>query len=419
MNAEMTSLIDGVRLSWSQWNLVVDLTGFHGTAHGAAAELTVRTGFNGHERTLTQGMLNLSSFTARQQLVRRLGELHDGDDDGPEWNTVIENACVQGLRAYRKGTPSESLEPLDDDQPAYFVCNPLIYARHATLIYGPGESGKSLFALFVGCLLSSGGQSASLAVRPDGHHVLYLDWELRAPEMRARVKQLRAGHPELTKSPWHRSLHLPLSACIEEIRREVREKAIDIVIVDSLGPATGGEIERASDPVAFFNALNSLECSSLLIGHVAKPADEEKIRTPYGSVYYYNLSRSIFEIRLVAEPDSDERVMMLNHRKNNLGRRLQPLGYRLTVTDEFARFEPCDPDAEPALQATLPLASRIRNLLEDGRARTAKQIADELGAKHSSVKTTLSNFAGRKWMMLGGQGQETTWTVLNPRNETP
>ena len=405
---EVIALADGFRCAWSLWNLAVDLNRFHGTAHGAAAELTVRVGLNGHERTLTQGVISLTSFTARQQLVKRLGQLHEG----PEWNTVIETACFQGLRQYRTGTPSESLEPLEGDEPAYFICNPLLYARHPVLIYGPGESGKSLLALYVGCLLASGGTSSNLAVAPDGHNVLYLDWELRGPEMRARVKQLRAGHPELAKAPWHRSMHLPLSACIDEIRREVREKGISVVIIDSLGPATGGEIERASDPVAFFNALNSLECSSLLIGHVAKPADDDKARTPYGSVYYYNLSRSIFEMRLVADPDSDERVMILYHRKNNLGRRLQPLGYRLTVTDECARFEPCDPNAEPALEATLPLASRIRNLLDDGLPRSSKEIADELGAKSGSIKAVLSQHKGVKWQRIGNY-HDGQWTVLN------
>jgi hypothetical protein len=400
---------DGVCFSWSHWQLAVDLDKFHSTAHGTAAELTVRKCLAGSHRTLTQGILNLSSFSAREQLIKRLHRLHEG----PEWNIVLETVCVRGLREYRKGTPSESLEPQAGDEPAYFVCNPLLYARHPTLIYGPGESGKSLLALYVGCLLSSGGTSSALAVAPDGHNVLYLDWELRAPEMRARVKQLRAGHPELTKAPQHRAMHLPLAACIAEVQREVREHDIGVVIIDSLGPATGGEIERASDPVAFFSALGSLHCSTLLIGHVAKSSDDEKTRTPYGSVYYYNLARSIWEVRLAAETDSDERTIALYHRKNNLGRRLPPLGYTLTINDHSAHFAPCDPTEEPELVRGLSVRERIRQVLADHEIRTVHAIADAVGADLDTVRRTLQRYKNRLWISLQSDGKkEGTWAIV-------
>jgi hypothetical protein len=288
-----------------------------------------------------------------------------------------------------------------------------VYDRHPTLLYGPGESGKSFFALYVACLLASGGTSSNLAVAPDGHNVLYLDWEMRAPEMRARVRQLRGGHPELTKAPLHRNMHLPLASCAPEIRREIHERDITIVIVDSLGPATGGEIERSADPVAFFNTLGSLGCASLLIGHVAKPSDEDKPRTPYGSVYYFNLARSIWEMRLIAEPDSDERTLALYHRKNNLGRRLPPLGYTLTITDQKAHFAECDPTEEPELARGLTLRERIKRLLADHNARTVQTIADILSAESETVRRTLNRYKGRDWVSLPLEGKkEGEWAIV-------
>jgi hypothetical protein len=216
--SELEPLPDGFRFTWKQWHVTVALQRFHQGAHGIAAELTASSVCNGQEGILTQGIISLSSFSGRQQLAKRLQQLHDG----PNWNTVVEHVCIRGLREYRKGTPSESLEPQEGDETAYFICNPLLYARHPTLLYGPGESGKSIFTLYVACLLQSGGISANLAVVPNGHNVLYLDWELRAPEMRARVKQLRAGHPELTSAPWHRAMSLPLASIALVLRRAAK-----------------------------------------------------------------------------------------------------------------------------------------------------------------------------------------------------
>jgi hypothetical protein len=402
---------DGYTFTWNQWGLTITVSRLDERKGGLFGELAVHHQQNGKDRLLTQGQHNLSSFQTRERLAKRLRQLYEG----PEWNTVVETVCVRTVALYREGQPAVSLEPTERDEPVGFILNPLIFERHPTLFYGPGESGKSFLALYLACLLASGGSSADLAVAPDGHNVLYLDWELRAPEMRARVSQLRAGHPELHRAPWHRAMHLPLAACAPEVRRQIQAQDIGVVIVDSLGPATGGEIERSSDPVAFFNALASLNVASLLIGHVAKPADQEKGRTPYGSVYYYNLARSIWEVRLVAEPDSDQRTIALFHRKNNLGRRLPARGYTLTITDQLARFVPCDPTEEPELALGLSLRERIKRLLADHEARTPQTIADALGAETDTVRRTLNRFKGWDWMCLasgGHRGQETTWGVL-------
>lgn len=401
---------DGYTYTWHSWAVRVAVTRLAERSGHLHADVAVWGPLNGAEKLLTRAYLNLSSLQTRERLPKRLTYLCPG----PLWDTVIETICVRTVTQHREGSPAERLEPTEQDRAAWFICNPLVYERHPTLIYGPGESGKSLFALYVACLLASGGTSTNLAVAPDGHEVLYLNWEMQAPEMRARVRQLRAAHPELSKTPWHRWMHLPLVACAAEIRRDIQRYGIGVVVIDSLGPATGGEIERASDPVQFFNALNSLGVASLLIGHVAKPADDEKTRTPYGSVYYYNLARSIYEVRLVSEPDSDQRKIALYHRKNNFGRK-RHLGYTLTITDAQARFEEFDPAEEPELAHGLSLRERIKNLLADHQTRTVEAISEALSVKADTVKTTLNRYKGRDWLCLsagGGRGKEGEWAVM-------
>ncbi|GJL65110.1 MAG: hypothetical protein NPIRA05_00810 [Nitrospirales bacterium] len=402
---------DGYRFEWPHWNLTACVTRLSDKSGGLGGELAIWITQEGKDRLLTSGQTNLSSIQTRERLVKRLDTLRPG----LEWNRVIETVCVRTCELHRQGPPPESLEPSDDDTPATFILNPLIYHRHPTLLYGPGESGKSFFALYLACLLSSGGRSTNLAVAPGGHNCLYLDWELRSQEGRSRVKQLREGHPELTRAPLHLAMHRPLVQVAPELRRTITDHDIDVVIVDSLGPATGGEIERSSDPVAFFNALSSLNVTSLLISHVAKPGEEGKSRSPYGSVYYYNLSRSIWEVRLASEPDSDQRVIALYHRKNNLGRRLAPMGYTLNINDHAALFEPCDPNQEPELAQGISIRERIARLLKDHQTRTVSDIADALGLEAEAVRRTLNRYKGKGWVAVSsgmGRGHESEWGIL-------
>ena len=327
---------------------------------------------------------------------------------------MIETVCIRGLEAYRQGEPLDSLEPNDTDQPACFVLNPIIYDRHPTLLYGPGDSGKSFLALYFACLLASGGTSNDLAVAPDGHTVLYLNWEMHAPEMRSRVKQLRAAHPELHKSPLHRFCWLPLADSVEDLKREVKALGVTVVVVDSIVPATGGEVERADSVTRLFSALASLNCASLLIGHVAKGQDEDK-RSPYGSVFYFNLARSLFEVRKIQEEESGLAKIALFHKKNNLGRRLAPMGFTLSISDARAEVGTFDPQEEPEFATGMPLRKRIQAVLKDHEARTVKAIADELDVDAESVRRTLNRFKGKSWTCLvvgGGKGNEAEWVSL-------
>lgn len=264
--------LDGLTFYWAQWELTCALSRFKPNKDGMSAELTIYMPLNGKVRTLTSGVVNLSALVTRDRLIKRLTELADLVD----WRRVVETVCVRGVHEHRRGEPIESLEPSDQDTPTRFVLNPYVYDNHPTLLYGPGDSGKSFLALYWACLLASGGMENGLSTHPDGHNVLYLNWEMQAAEMRTRVKMLRAAHPGLTKAPLHRWCVGPLSEFAPDLKAEVVEKGIGVVIIDSLAPATGGEITGAEPVVRFFQSLASLRCASILIGHVAKGGEGER-----------------------------------------------------------------------------------------------------------------------------------------------
>lgn len=403
--------LDGLTFYWSQWNCTASLSRFHQKRDGMSAELTIRMPLNGKVRTLTEGVVNLSALVTRDRIVKRLESLCDLVD----WRTVVETICVRGIREQRRGEPIESLEPNDTDEPARYILSPYIYEDHPTLIYGPGDSGKSFLALYWACVLASGAMENGLAAHPDGHEVLYLNWEMQASEMRTRVKMLRGSHPLLTKAPYHRWCVGPLADFAPDLKAEIIEKQIGVIVIDSIAPATGGEITSAEPVVRFFQALASLRCSSLLIGHVAK-GGEGREATTYGSVFYFNLSRSVYEVKKVQEEESGSYHMALYHRKNNLGRRQAASGFALTVDDDRATMTRFDPSSDATLSLGLPLATRIGTCLSDGQEWTAKLLSDYLGEDVAQVRVELNRGEGKRWKRNsggGGRGHEAIWKAIS------
>jgi hypothetical protein len=181
--------------------------------------------------------------------------------------------------------------------------------------------------------------------------------------------------------------------------------------------ATGGDAS-AESTAKLFAALRVLDVEVLALGHVPKTqADGSEYASVYGSVFNQNFARAVWEIKKEQAIGEDGSVLGLFNRKTNLSRPHLPIGLSVTQNSESTciRYVPCDLNQASELAASLPLPNRIRNLLEDGTVRTARQVADELGAKLTSVKSVLSRHQGHKWMMLGGSGQETTWTVLRTK----
>ncbi len=409
----LTQEADCLTFTFPQWNLNCILSRFKASREGTAAELTIAMPHEGKLRTLTSGIVNLSALVTRDRLAKRLNQLVK---DTVDWDSVVETICVRGLQEYRKGEPIESLEPQEEDRPARFLLNPFVYAEYPTLLYGPGEAGKSFLALYWSCLLTSGVMANGMATHPAGHEVLYLNWELRAPEMRARIAQLRRGHPELIRVPHHRHCNGPLAEFARDLKHEIVARQIDLVVIDSIAAATMGDVTAAEAPNRFFEALDSLHCASILVGHQAK-AGEGQQATAYGSVFYYNNPRMVYRVQKFQEEESDTFRMSLDHTKNNFGRKQKPVGFCFTIdqsTDAciVTRF---DPAQDPMLVKGLSAQHRIAQCLADGQLWTVKLLSEQLDLTASEIKTRLNEFEGKKWQRLtegGGRGHESQWRMI-------
>ncbi|MCI0426923.1 MAG: AAA family ATPase, partial [Nitrospiraceae bacterium] len=276
--------------------------------------------------------------------------------------------------------------------------------------------GKSSLGLFCAMLSATGETVADIgAVRGKP---MYLDYEDSAEVHVRRMQAIAAAHAPLAGAEVsYQACTEPLWHLAPLLLRRIHAEGFTFLVLDSLLAATGGDAgSEATTKV--FRALRTLQVEVLILAHVPKtPGEGQDHQTVYGSVFSQNFARSVWELKKEQEVGEDVSILGLFNRKSNLSRLHAPIGLKVTQNrnNTIIAYEPFDLSQAAELAPGLPLPARIRNLLEDGAPRTAKEIADALGAKLSSVKATLSKFAGHKWMMLGGQGQETKWTVLTPK----
>jgi RecA-family ATPase len=116
--------------------------------------------------------------------------------------------------------------------------SPILQERMPTLIFGEGDSLKSFLATFLCVITRTGAPQAGLT--PEPGNVLYLDWEEDADTFWHRLDMLTTGmNIAIPEGIYWRHMVEPLTAEAPAINKLVREKGIDLVVVDSFIATVG------------------------------------------------------------------------------------------------------------------------------------------------------------------------------------
>ena len=114
----------------------------------------------------------------------------------------------------------------------------------------------------------------------------------------------------------------------------VAEHNIQFMIIDSAAMACGGEPESADVATKYWNALRTLDCTTLTIAHVSKTeASEKGTSTPYGSVFWRNYARNAWEIKRGTIFKRLEKQFGLVQTKLNSGAGDDPRNFLFTFDD--------------------------------------------------------------------------------------
>jgi hypothetical protein len=363
-----------------------------GSRYELSGELTIRT-VSGH---IHQARLNLTSTAARHTLAKFLDTKFEF-----EWDQLLEQVCVKVLERHRQGEPIQQIGKVVIPEKMADRLHPIIADKEANLIFGEGGIGKSYLAAYFAMLVAEGMPDHQLM--PEPGPVLYLDYETSNVATAIRFDALHRGYDlDYPSTVQYRFCFQPLASEIQEIQQYVAEKNIQMLVIDSAGPACGGEPETAQAAIQYFTALRSLRITTLTIAHKSKNGTGPG---PFGSVYWTNYPRNIYEVQKAQEPEGNSIDIALFHRKVNDGRLMKPLGLKLSFEGDMANrnlkahIEPQDPSLVPDLAGSLSIADQIAGALKSGK-RLVDELADELGAKQSSVSSALIRGKGTRFVKL-------------------
>jgi hypothetical protein len=295
--------------------------------------------------------------------------------------------CLQGIRA---GEPIIDLSTREAPAEPRQTITDIAWEGMPTVIYGPGGVGKSILALAFANAVHSGLPIADLeAIRGNA---LILDYETAWDETWRRSSAILAGAGlDRQRMVYYRFCTSPLAQDIQSLKRQIHDMDISFVVVDSVGPACGGDPELAASAISYFTALRALSSSerpvtTLSIAHVRK--NDTESGGPFGSVYWTNLPRAVFEVKKGQRENTNFVEIGMYHTKTNVGKLLSPKGFRVTWSDGI-RIESVDPKRSALLASQGKMGDRAYLALEDGPVKLP-ELSEMLGVAEKSLSSTLS-----------------------------
>ena len=383
--------LSGYTFQWFEERITIIVSGLTYKHDCLKGEIKIKTSLPGYAEHLHQANFNFSSTRGKSEIVKILAKLCKETN----WDVLIEQLRFKTLQLFREGSPLHILNPDDKIEKIQYILHPLIPKNHLSLIYGEGGTGKSTLALFLSLLAAIKDKVTDYGFVVNGerpYNVLYLDYETEKDTIGLQFKYLCNGLG--MKAPlFYRRCNLPLSQDLENIKEHISSVNVDLVITDSVGIACGGDLNEAHTANLFTLALRSLKTTNLLISHTSKDRTDRK--TPFGSVYFFNNARNIWEIRKTQTEGDDLIHIGLFHRKSNISKLHKPIGLKFIYQEDSIIVESENVSEIEGFEKELSLKQRIKNLLLQKDVMTIREIAGQLNTGEPVVRSRLNEMKNK------------------------
>jgi len=249
------------------------------------------------------------------------------------WGSLVDKAKDAIIDTYREGEPAEVMDDLDAFEPRIYDIRPMFVKGVANLMWAPGGSAKSYFALLSCVMIDKGLDLMGLRARKGV--ALYLDWEETNDVFRQRLK---AVHEGLGLSPdsgiVYKKMTGSLANNIETVSQIVAKHNVTYMVVDSVGAALGGNGVDQQVVEDYFAAGNLLGITWVSIDHANRAGETTGNYQIHGSAFKYARARQVYEFKKVQEHDSGAIEIMIHHRKANDSAIKSPRGYKIAFDSE-------------------------------------------------------------------------------------
>ena len=398
----------GYLITWEEYNLTIKVSRLdvHKDGHVTAF---IKISLKDKDKTFTllpAAQINLSAPRTRSELANTLTE----KNSTIPWRDVIDYLCREIQEKAWVGEPGETIEVTDEtelERPTYLL-EPVIMQGVPTVIFGEKGVHKTILSLLFSICIYLPWIENPFELKTNAHKsvVAMLDWESDKKLTMYNVQRLLKGHNLTYYQLNYRRCKLPLADDIDQIAAFLDDKECDTIMIDSLGAACGGDLMKADIALRFFEALRSLNRTSLLIAQTSK--NEEGKKTIFGSTYFGYYSRNIFELKKSVDAlDKDETKVALFHTEGNYSGKYDPIGFRLNFTPETIKVTR-EPVTYGEFLEKINRQQQLLEILKDGPLKN-EQIADKLQISQGNVRATTKRLSDKKKIVKTENG---AWGLL-------
>ena len=405
-----------VEIVWSDNGVTITFSNVRKTFERLSCQLVVRSHQVGD--LLGPVAFDLMSMSRRKEAIAALNNTQNED-----WAAILDVACRIARDAQEDTTEFLDISKSKFDKTATdWLIDGFLPKGQPTVLYADGGTGKSMLAIATAMSVSSLLPIIEGIKEPsDTGAVLYLDWETDEAEVMQRMNFIANGVTQSGRSPFplvredfpltYVRCTAALTALQPKIAKWTEANDCKLVIVDSLIPALDGDANDSETARKFMNTLRSFNCSALVLSHTSK---EGKL---FGSTFWSNLARNVWEIRKEQDLGQDYSDLALIHKKSNNSSLAKPIGIRMKFDKQnesvtFNKFNVADTTG--TLAASLPVKSRIIQLLKSEGALTVKEIVQQLGSSvtESSVGMALNRGSRTEFVLTTDAAGVKRWGLL-------
>ena len=300
------------------------------------------------------------------------------------WHTLLESVYLHLRSKLTAATLSQ------DKPERSWLCRPFISKQGLNVIYGPMGHFKSLILEAVALSIASGRALLPGIELYETGKVIWLDFEgLGTHVVFDRAQRILGREPENFLAF---TIHSPLDTSYAEIIRLLEREQPILLIIDSLGPAVGGDLSTPSAAFGFFSSVWNLNIPIAVVAHPPKRQPD----SIYGSSFFGNLARNIWLVEKLTQLESSSFVTLF-HEKFSFGPPVEPISLEIKFDDIDRKiyFRPWRPIMPTKAFTSGPLGMRVLNYLRaSGEPMPPNQIAKACEIPPAMINVVLKQLEG-------------------------
>jgi archaellum biogenesis ATPase FlaH len=395
---------------WEEEQFQIEVSKLRSVRDGnLSCVITATTTNSEYQPHLYQTNFNPLATRTKNELKKELERRYKPAGITVAWDEILETLCVNTIEQYERGEPVEELWSTAEWEKPGYLLNPIIPLGKPTIMFGDPGTGKSELALMFGVIVLFPLENNTLNLIPSTrmYRPLLLDYEADSPEIGWRLKSLQEGMdlPPIVLN--YRRCHVPFAQDIEQIKTHVEETKSEFLIIDSLGPACGGDLKEAAPALQFFSALRQLKITSLIVAHTAKNGDNLK-RTIYGSMFFEAIARSVWEVSGDQEDGADDINISMRHAKANMAKRNGTLGFNIDFADDKTVIKTIDPKNISGLVERMGANTKILQCLKN-KPMSQEELVSNTGLTNNNVYVALLRLKKKNLIIKSGN----QWGISN------